>query len=515
LSATQIATSLNQQIAGVASQDDGTGRLKINTVEDGTDAVIEFIGSIEILSILGFQAGQFDIGKAGRVPLVDSVTEYLFEDVAGTDDDYYEIDFFNSTTSHSSTRSDPVKGTTVATVAKQQADSRSPRGLTLLRKESHVFRETFFKDPACAVPLVPLDSSKYPSYQVIDINGQITSAGLATLDGTPGNYRVEVFITADAPISNDDRRWRIEWIFIDEDNRQYEKVTEFDVRDVDITASATRDQKLLAMACQPCRLYIRETKRPFSLRLDVTDQSGLNYLVKNAVFPGLNPQDLKITEVRDNETLVYYFDIPEGLLTPNMVYNAVWTIYESVGSAPQYAFQIIEVPPPTLLQFFPSLRMVIDKYQKRKETIQSYQDSDIYEYLKRGIEVVNSWHPLTNYFITNVPQPLVPYWLLAGQIWGLNAQHLLETDLQFSFGGQTVTLDYDHTGNLDTAIQRAVQFLTDHLTAAKTPLLRRSTATGVFAGKPYRYSGMHNFTFPMYRFGSADFVTLLSNFGLL
>jgi hypothetical protein len=159
--------------------------------------------------------------------------------------------------------------------------------------------------------------------------------------------------------------------------------------------------------------------------------------------------------------------------------------------------------------------MVIDKYQKRKEIVQAYMDSDIYEYLKRGLEVVNSWHPLTNYFITSVPTPLTPYWLLAGQLWGLNAQHLMEVDLSFAFSGQTVTLDYDHTANIDTAIQRAVQFLTDHLTVAKTPLLRRSSATGVMSGRTYRFAGLHNFVFPIYRFGSSDFLALISNIGLL
>jgi hypothetical protein len=515
LSAASIAGLVTAQVAGVVSSDDG-GRIVITTTGVGTDEIIEVLGTCDLLPLLGFNIGQFDIGEAARIPIVESVTEYVFEDVAGSDSDYYVIDFINSSTSVTSERSDPVKGLTAQTAPKQQADTRSPRGLTLTRKSSHVFRESFFTDSDGVTPLVPLDASKYPSYQVVDINGQVSAAGLATLDGTAGHYRVEFFTPPDAPISNDDRRWRIEWLFLDDDERQFQKTTEFDVRDADITASAVRDQKLLAMANKPFRVFIRETRRPFSIRLDVTNaNSDDQVLVDGAVYPSCGaPGEKLITEVRDNETVVYYFDIGQNLLQPGVTYKAVWSITESIGTAPQYAFQIIEVPHPNVIQFLPSLRMCIDKYQKRKEIVQAYQDSDIYEYLVRGAEIVNSYHPMTGYTVTQMPPVLTPYWLLAAQLWGLNAQHLLETDLQFSFGGQTVTLDYDHTANVEAGIQRATEFL-EKLTPVKTALVRRGSPAGVYAGKQMRFSGIHNTTFPIARYGSSDFLSLLSNMGLL
>lgn len=517
LSASQIAAQIITAVAGTTAVDDGSGRLKISTTGTGTDEILEILGEADALAALGFAVGQFDIGEAARIPLVEDITDYLFEDVAGSADDFYEIDFVNSSTNDTSAKSDPVQGALVETVAKQQADTRAPRGLTILRKTSHVFREAFFKDVGNTVPMIPLDASKYPSFQVVNINGQITSAGLATVDGTPGNYRVEVFIPVDAPISNDDRRWRIEWVFIDEDNRQLEKTTEFDVRDLDITATEVRDLKLLALCNKPLRVFIRELKRPSSLRLDVVDANNENViLVENALYPGSGTAgELLIEEVTDNETFVYQFTIPKDLLKANCVFRADWQITPTIASPAEFAFQIIEVPIAKVLQFFPALRMVIDKYQKRREIIQAYQDSDIHEYLVRGLQFVNAWHPLTSYNFTSLPDQLVPFWLLAGQMWGLNAQFLLETDLQFNFSGQTVTLDYDHTANLDTAIQRATDWITESLTAAKTPLLRRASGVGVMAGKPIRLSGLHNHTFKINSFGSNDLLTTLSNFGLL
>jgi len=434
LSASQTAAALMADIQGLVGQDDGTGRLQLRTDGTGTDEVLELLGDSLTLERLGFTVGQLDTGEAARVPIVQGVTSYLFEDVSGTAENFYKVDFINSATQATSAQSDPVKGTIVETCPKGQAESRAPRGLTLVRKTSHIFRNAFFADADESVPLVPLDASRYPSFQIVDINGQIVSSGLATLDGQPGHYRVEFFVAADAAISNDDRRWRLEWLFVDENNRQFEKTTEFDVRDVEVTATPTRDIKLLAMCDQPLRLFIRELRRPYSVVLNVTDTGGTVPIAEGVVWPGSGAADEEVlTEVVEGETYVYYYDVGPGLLSVGPSYQAVWQIRDSVASVAQHAFQVIEVPPTAILQYMPSLRMVIDKYQKRRQLLQAYQDSDLYEYLIRGLEIVNGWHPLTSFQMTSLPNQLVPYWLMAGQLWGLNAQFLLETDLSFDF----------------------------------------------------------------------------------
>lgn len=434
LSASQVAAALTADIQGLVAADDGSGRLVLRTDGTGTDEVIELLGDTATLTALGFTVGQIDTGEAGRIPIVQGVTQYLFEDVAGSESDYYKVDFLNSSTAATSSQSDPVKGAVVDTKPKGQAESRAPRGLTLVRKQSHVFRNAFFQDDDLSVPLVPVDASRYPSFQIVDINGQIVSAGLATLDGQPGHYRVEFFVAADAPISNDDRRWRLEWLFIDQNNRQLEKTTEFDVRDVEVTATPVRDIKLLAMCDQPFRVFIRELHRPYSISLTVSDAGGTAVADENIVWPGSGSVDETVlTEVVEGETYCYYYDVPSDTFSAGLTYQAVWQIRDSIASVAQHAFQVIEVPPTGVLQYFPALRMVIDKYQKRRDLIQAYQDSDIYEYLIRGLQIVNGWHPLTSFQMTTLPAQLTPYWLMAGQLWGLNAQFLLETDLSFDF----------------------------------------------------------------------------------
>jgi len=384
----------------------------------------------------------------------------------------------------------------------------------LVRKACHVFREAFLTDQGTA--LVPIDASRYPSFQIVDINGQVVSAGLATLDGTAGNYRVEFYVPADALISNDDRRWRIEWLLIDQNNRQVEKTTEFDVRDTEVTSSPIRDQKLMALCDRPYRLFIRELGRPYQVRMDLEQAGAGTKVVENVVYPPTgDPSETPLVETVDGETYLYSYDIPAGVLSAGVTYQAVWSITNTIASSPEFAFQIIEVPISTVLQYFPSLRMCIDKYQKRREIIQAYQDTDILEYLTRGLEIVNGWHPLTSWTIGTVPSQITPFWLLASQVWALNAQHLLEVDLNFDFSGQTVTLSYDHTAGLEAGIQRAMDFLNERLTPAKTTLYRRAAGVGTFAGKPYRYNALHNFTVPIAQYSSSDFLNLLTKIGLL
>ena len=313
LTATEVAATLEADVPGLVASDDGTGRLQLATDGTGTDESIELLGDSATLELLGFTVGQVDTGEAARIPLVQGVTAYLFEDVSGTETDYYTVDFYNSSTDAASVRSDPVQGATAEMEPKKQAESRAPRGLTLTRNVAHIFRNAFFADEQQTVPLVPLDASRYPSFQIVDINGQIVSSGLATLDGQPGHYRVEFYVPGDAPISNDDRRWRLEWLLIDENNRQFEKTTEFDVRDVEVTSTQIRDLKLLATCDQPFRVFIRELSRPYSIVLTVSDTSG-NALAENIVWPTSGAADEELlTEVVDNETFVYYYDIGAGL----------------------------------------------------------------------------------------------------------------------------------------------------------------------------------------------------------
>lgn len=514
LATLEVMLAVNAAVPGVTTAD-VSGALSIVTDSVGSSASLEVTGDSMVLDLLGWTSGDMAAGKSQRVRLVENQTSYCFQDHQGDETFHYRFDLYDDTGNVASEIRFPCNPV-VPTVPKAQAESRAPRGLTLVRKTSHVFRNAFFQDEAETVPVTPLDASRYPAYQVVDIKGQVIQAGTATLDGQPGHYRVELFIPADAPLSNDDRRYRLEWVMLDQDGRQFEKTTEFDVRDVEATTSETQQHRHIALCDQPYRMLLRLSRRPYSIRLDVADPSGNSPVATNVVWPGNgDPEEATLTEVVDGETYVYWYDIPEGVLQAARTYQAIFQTRETVGSQLEHQFQILDVPPTMSLQYFPSLRMCIDKYQKRRDQIQAYQDSDVYEYLTQGLSVLNAWHPLTSFQMNTLPQPLTPYWLMLAQVWALNAQFLLETDLQFSFSGQEISLDYDHTGNIDSALQRALDFVREGLGPAKLAVYRRQAGVGVFAGRGYRLSGLHNYVYPVASYSSTDFATLLSKMGLL
>lgn len=510
-----VILAVNNQIGGVVASST-SGRLTISTTEVGTGAVLEVVGGTA-LPLLGMIAGQVSTGKAARVALIADRTSYIFSDGAGASSDFYRIRYYNSFTLATSSQSNPIGSSTADVAPKRYADVTSSRGLTIIRGTTYVFRQSFWEDVDAVIPVVPANASRYPSYQIVDVNGQVVSAGVATQDGASGNYRVEFFAAPDAAISGDDRRWRIEWLMISATNRQIEKVVEFDVRDTDITASETQELKLLAMPLQPFHLPLRLDRRPFRLSLTVQDSVSGTKIVTDATFPTA-PGVPTLQEVVDGDTFVYFYDIQTNLLKEGVTYAAMWSVQDTVASVSDYTWQTIEVPAVSLLPMMTSLRMVIDKYQKRRGSKQAYNDSDLYEYIKQGANMLNSWHPLTSYGVGNVPGQLQSYLLLLAAVWGLNAQHLLETDLQFNFSGMQSSIDYDHTGHLESAISRVLEFIRDHLTPAKHALFVRSQATGVVAVRPYRYTGLNNFVWRMSNntnFGGASYLQVLSNFGLL
>jgi hypothetical protein len=84
-------------------------------------------------------------------------------------------------------------------------------------------------------------------------------------------------------------------------------------------------------------------------------------------------------------------------------------------------------------------------------------------------------------------------------LWALRSQHLLENDLAFSFSGLSTTLDYDRTGNLDSAITGLMDFINNGLSKAKTALARSATVGGVGSVfvRPYSiYQNAQNMVIP-------------------
>lgn len=363
------------------------------------------------------------------------------------------------------------------------------------RCEEARFHASFFKDAGLSQPVVPLDSSEYPAFSIFNPENVCVFKGVGSPFGGAGSYQTKYTIPQDAILSCDERRWRIEWLMVSEDNRQFNYKQEFDVIDTAVTASDHREQKFISIAGKPFRALMRLSFEPDYLQLDVS-RGGFGQLICSATYDTATSKTGDIKMATDGDSKVFYMDLEGTAL--NLVggeYNLLWTIRPTVTDQNQFAVDHVYTVNAYIMSLVVSLRMLIDKFQKRLGTVQAYEDSDLVEYLQRGAELLNSSYPTTQYSIFNIPGPLRVFHILSSAMYGLNAQQLLEIDLGFSFSGQSVTLDYDHASQIAGVIDRWASYISDNLPAAKMGIVRATSPVGTFAGRMYRYNSINNYTY--------------------
>lgn len=104
-------------LAGLAATalDDGTGKLKLVTDDDGTQYTLEIISG-SALADLGFTAGAKDNGEAAHITLVLGTVDYEFDDGSGLASYWYRTRFYNVGSGIFSGWSDWIQGQTGAAV---------------------------------------------------------------------------------------------------------------------------------------------------------------------------------------------------------------------------------------------------------------------------------------------------------------------------------------------------------------------------------------------------------------
>lgn len=402
-------------------------------------------------------------------------------------------------------------------------EDNNPRILT--RGTTQKFRVGFFTDGSKSTPLIPKDPLVYPSYEILDINGVAIQSGVMQSDGAPGEYSAPWSVPTDAALSNPNQRYEFHAVIITNTNEQAELTHEFDVVDTQVTAVEDRSQAFIVLSGSEMRLMIRATERidlenfgSLSLQLVLGNTQSNNCL---PIAPGgsgdmVTLVDGQITEVADGDSFLYFYDIAAGLLENNQAYIALWQIRQNAGAALETQFQLVRSVTGQILNMTVQLRQLVDKFQKQRGRVQAYEDSDLIEYLDRGLEIINTIHPFTGWQLSFIAGSQFNAFVLLASAWyGLNAQYLMEVDLGFAFSGQTVTLDYDHAPMLAEAINRFKDFMDSNVSPAKVAFVRANTPVGVFAGKPMGFRALHRFTFPLQSFQSGDIIQTLSNIGIL
>jgi hypothetical protein len=111
----EINTALTGAGLAATASDDGTGKLKLETDDSGTQYTLEIMSGSS-LTELGFTAGDKDNGEAEHITLVAGTTDYEFDDGSGLASYYYRTRFYNTSNGTFSGWSDWIQGTTGAAV---------------------------------------------------------------------------------------------------------------------------------------------------------------------------------------------------------------------------------------------------------------------------------------------------------------------------------------------------------------------------------------------------------------
>ena len=290
-----------------------------------------------------------------------------------------------------------------------------------------------FEDDDQEVALDPFDAT-FPKWEVRDINNAITSAGIGTLSA-PGVYYADFTPADNADLSTDSARWRIDWLFVDSNDRQITYSEVFDVEAAPEDEPAEQDVAVMAIMGKGERISLKLPFAPeeISVEISVVGSETVTLAVETLAdtFPGVEDTSFGYKDM--GEYHMYVLNVSGTVFSAASDYVALWAYRQTEDAAMIYAPQMVQVTARSMLNFIQHLRMFMDKLQKRIGTPVHITDSDLLAYLNFGMQMVNGAHPYTTWEFSGMPRPLYPFLIGCSALYGLNARHLLETDLAVEF----------------------------------------------------------------------------------
>jgi len=325
----------------------------------------------------------------------------------------------------------------------------------------------------------------YPVFRVVDPDGRLIATGTGSPDNAePGLYYAVVVIPADAPVGGG---WCAHWEFKDTTGKVSKWTQDFEVFDVVLAEADTRAQQSISLVGRPFRTFIRFLDPPYRIKCSLLDPES------DQPIPGSNPNGYEypthLEQVPDKDTFLYVF---EHTISDIRSVVVLWEYYPTPTTGPYFQYEMLHIIPLRYVPLFTSLRQLIDKFQKTFGSRRAYEDAELLEYLERGLDLINLYHPLTTWNGLALPREIETFWIMASAWYALNAQYLLEGDASFDYSGLSVTLSVDRTGYIESELERLKSYLDEKVPAVKNALLRRANA-GVVAGRNMR-------PIPQYRF---------------
>jgi intein/homing endonuclease len=304
----------------------------------------------------------------------------------------------------------------------------------LTRGQLEFFNWKFFYDQAETQPIPPLDPQAYPSYRILDPSGAILAQGVGVPAGAPGHWKIGWVVPRAAQLTNPHRRYQMATVMVDKEMRQWELSWDFDVVESAIKPQEPELQQFLTFVNTPIRLFFKNTVRPVSLQVGLflkgQDTRPLHTAILTYPIP-IPAGSTDLQEVEDGTGFTYYVDTPA--INSAGSYSALWQVRDTLISQLDFEHQVVQVVTTTTAHMINSLRMLVDKLQKKLGLAFAYTNEDLYEYLSEGTKLINSYWPPSNFSVSAPPNAIEAFIVLAGAWWGLTAQRILYAETNLSF----------------------------------------------------------------------------------
>lgn len=329
----------------------------------------------------------------------------------------------------------------------------------------------------------PISPATRVEIRITDPNNKVVAVGPASYNLDTQAYSYRFIVPLDAPYSTLQASWKIDW-FYTLATGPIDVIVEFDVVTRD-SRLPENDIVLSEKTTETVQFYL--PAKAESGTFEILDRMGKSYLSFNT---------LDAFTVIPNETgYIYTISLNTSPYAVGDYLLKITAVLPDT-TAPYIEMIRLRIVPLVFWVLYPSMLSMLDKIRKNRDLVQAYSKSDLYEYLIRGVAMLNVIPPqITGWSLEGFPIGdaysgginFSHYLISAACAWGLQAQSLLYSELNFDFTGQTISLGYNPDG-ANSQAERLLASVNEKFPTAKELYLRQTQRTATIGVRRQFYN---------------------------
>lgn len=338
-------------------------------------------------------------------------------------------------------------------------------------------------------PATPSDNSPGPRVRLMFDKDMVAEVFATPYASEPGAWRVDMPV----PMMDltDTETLMLVWTFRDCEGERYRTRTQVVVepaaqeRTEDVVVIAGRD--LYMTAVLPFYVDIAKPEQPANpdeeqFAVPGEDGDVLNFSVyrnNEPLMSSLAHTDSSIKILQQRSRTVVRLPNVTGQPKLEPLLLMVEHVKEGAFTPSVYTYKIWNITPQVLLAAN-SLEQFINKARLSNVIPElEYTQSDLLEYLYRGLSLFNSFAPIQTAFTgTNMQGQILDGWLQCSAYYALGAQLQAEGAMAFDYSGSETQLNVDRTPSIEAALGRVEQALDQFVKPMKALLGRAGVVAG-------------------------------------